>query len=117
MRQISLLVPNCQLILYPSVKMKVKRRSAPLGYTSSVDFEVKDHVAVGEATGGLDFAVATKISGSRLVLKGQISRLAQLLQPNNMVTVLPYLVNADGLLGTGQLPKFAEDLFLPPIQW
>lgn len=85
-------------------------------------FEVKDHVDLGEALGGLDFKSAVKISGSRfIVMRGQIAKLHRSLAQymlnlhteNHGYTEMyvPYLVNADSLYGTGQLPKFGDDLF------
>ncbi|RYV01589.1 serine--tRNA ligase [Shewanella sp. OPT22] len=92
------------------------------GEPKSFDFEVKDHVDLGEALEGLDFKNAVKLTGSRfIVMKGQIARmhraLAQLMldthteQHGYTEAYVPYLVNSDSLLGTGQLPKFGEDLF------
>jgi len=88
-------------------------------------FEVKDHVAIGEELGGLDFETATKISGARFsLLKGPLARLHRALaqfmldthtdQHGYTETYVPYLVNADSMRGTGQLPKFEEDLFRVP---
>ncbi len=85
------------------------------------DFEVKDHVDVGAAL-GLDFEVATKLTGSRFsVMKGGIARLHRALAQYMLNThtgehgytecYTPYMVNADSLRGTGQLPKFEADLF------
>ncbi|ALK96625.1 seryl-tRNA synthetase [Massilia sp. WF1] len=85
------------------------------------DFEVKDHVDVG-APLGLDFDTATKLTGSRFsVMKGGIARLHRALAQYMLDThtdrhgytecYTPYMVNADSLYGTGQLPKFGEDLF------
>jgi seryl-tRNA synthetase len=85
------------------------------------DFEVKDHVDVGGAL-GLDFDTATKLTGSRFaVMKGGIARLHRALAQYMLDThtgqhgytecYTPYMVNADSLRGTGQLPKFEEDLF------
>ena len=95
-----------------------------VGTPPKFDFEVKDHVSVGEAM-GLDFASATKISGSRFsLLKGPLARmhraLAQFMldthtdQHGYTETYVPYLVNAESMRGTGQLPKFEEDLFKVP---
>ncbi|MFS1538152.1 MAG: serine--tRNA ligase [Candidatus Phlomobacter fragariae] len=86
------------------------------------DFAIKDHVALGELTDGLDFPTAVKITGSRfVVMKGQIARLHRALaqfmldlhteQHGYVETYVPYLVNHATLYGTGQLPKFSEDLF------
>jgi len=91
------------------------------------DFSVKDHVELGEALGGLDFETAAKISGARFsVLKGGLARLhralAQFMLDTHTDThgytevYVPYLVNADSMRGTGQLPKFEEDLFAVPRQ-
>ena len=85
-------------------------------------FEVKDHVDLGEALGGLDFKSAVKISGSRfIVMQGQIAKLHRALTQYmlNLHTnehgytemYVPLLVNADSLYGTTQLPKFGDDLF------
>ena len=91
------------------------------------DFEVKDHVALGENLGGIDFETAAKISGARFsVLKGGIARLHRALAQFMLDThtdvhgytevYVPYLVNAASMRGTGQLPKFEEDLFRVPRQ-
>ncbi|HCI52627.1 MAG TPA: serine--tRNA ligase [Gallionella sp.] len=91
------------------------------------DFAVKDHVELGENLGGLDFETAAKISGARFsVLKGGLARLhralAQFMLDTHTDThgytevYVPYLVNADSMRGTGQLPKFEEDLFAVPRQ-
>ncbi len=85
-------------------------------------FAVKDHVDLGEALGGIDFDAATKISGARFTLmKGAVARLHRALaqfmldthtQEHGYTEVYaPYLVNGTSLFGTGQLPKFHEDLF------
>ena len=91
------------------------------GTPKAFDFVVKDHVDVG-ASLGLDFEVATKLTGSRFaVMKGGMARLHRALA-QYMLDVqtgrhgytecyTPYIVNADSLFGTGQLPKFEEDLF------
>ena len=93
------------------------------GTPKSFDFEVKDHTELGEALEqGLDFETATKITGSRfVVMTGRTAQLHRALiqfmldthtQEHGYTEVnVPYLVNADSLLGTGQLPKFEEDLF------
>jgi len=97
-----------------------------VGTPAKFDFEVKDHVSVGEAM-GLDFETATKISGARFsLLKGPLARmhraLAQFMldthtdQHGYTEVYVPYLVNADSMRGTGQLPKFEEDLFKVPRQ-
>jgi seryl-tRNA synthetase len=86
------------------------------------EFEPKDHVQVGEGLGGVDFEAAARISGSRfVVLRGPVSRLHRALaqfmldlhsREHGYTEVhVPYLVQRQALLGTGQLPKFEEDLF------
>ncbi|MBB1316970.1 serine--tRNA ligase [Shewanella sp. SR43-4] len=92
------------------------------GTPRTFDFEVKDHLDLGEALGGLDFKSAVKITGSRfIIMRGQIARLNRALgqfmldlhttEHGYSETYVPLLVNEDSLLGTGQLPKFGEDLF------
>ncbi|SDG35106.1 MULTISPECIES: serine--tRNA ligase [unclassified Duganella] len=92
-----------------------------VGTPRSFEFEVKDHVDVG-APLGLDFDTATKLTGSRFsVMKGGIARLHRALAQFMLNThtdehgytecYTPYMVNADSLRGTGQLPKFEADLF------
>ena len=92
-----------------------------VGTPRTFDFEVKDHVDVG-APLGLDFDVAAKLTGSRFsVMKGGIARLHRALAQFMLNThtdehgytecYTPYMVNADSLRGTGQLPKFEADLF------
>ena len=89
------------------------------------DFEVRDHTDVGEALGQIDFATAARISGARFsLLKGGVARLHRALAQFMLDThtaehgytevYAPYLVNAASLFGTGQLPKFEEDLFKVP---
>lgn len=92
------------------------------GEPKAFDFEAKDHVDLGNALGGMDFETASKISQARFVtLKGPLARLQRALtqfmldmhteQHGYTETYVPYLVNADSLRGTGQLPKFEADLF------
>jgi seryl-tRNA synthetase len=86
------------------------------------DFEPRDHVDVGAALGGLDFETAAKLTGSRFaVMSGGVARMHRALAQFmlNLHTTehgytevnVPYIVNADSLRGTGQLPKFEDDLF------
>ncbi|MEJ6655322.1 MAG: serine--tRNA ligase [Pseudomonas sp.] len=95
------------------------------GTPQQFDFEVKDHVAIGELHGYLDFETAAKLSGARFALmRGPIARLHRALAQFMLDLHInehgyeefytPYLVQADALLGTGQLPKFEEDLFKVP---
>ena len=92
------------------------------GEPRQFDFAVKDHSDLGENLGLLDFEMAAKLTGSRFsVLKGQLAKLNRALIAFMLTThtdkygytemYVPYMVNADSLLGTGQLPKFEEDLF------
>jgi len=92
------------------------------GDIPSFDFEVKDHVDLGAINQGMDFEVAAKITSARFVaLKGSIARLQRAItqfmldmhtdEHGYSETYVPYIVNADSLYGTGQLPKFADDLF------
>ncbi len=86
------------------------------------DFKVKDHVVLGQELGMFDFTTASKISGSRFVIiKNDLARLNRALiqfmldvhtQENNYIEhYVPSIVKADALVGTGQLPKFGDDLF------
>ncbi len=92
------------------------------GEPTQLNFPAKDHVDLGEALGQLDFEVAAKIAGSRfVVVKGALARLQRAITQYMLDThierhgytemYVPYLVNADSLTGTGQLPKFADDQF------
>ncbi len=91
------------------------------GTIKTYDFEVKDHVDVGFSH-GLDFDLGAKLSGARFTfMRGAIARLHRAIAQFMLDTQIndhgyeecytPFLVNADSLLGTGQLPKFEEDLF------
>jgi seryl-tRNA synthetase len=98
------------------------RRWSPTGTEpTSLGFTPKDHVDLGEPL-GLDFEMGVKLSGSRFaVMQGQIARLHRALaqfmldvqtqEHGYIECYTPYIVNADSLRGTGQLPKFEEDLF------
>lgn len=92
------------------------------GKPRQFDFEPKDHVDLGAALNGMDFETAAKISAARFVtLQGPLARLQRALtqfmldthseQHGYTETYVPYLVNAESLKGTGQLPKFEADLF------
>lgn len=92
------------------------------GEPKTFEFEPKDHVDLGAALGWLDFETAAKLTGSRFVtMQGPLARmhraLAQFMLDTHTSehgyteTYVPFLVNADSLQGTGQLPKFEEDLF------
>jgi seryl-tRNA synthetase len=101
--------------------VEVRRIGSPRAF----DFRPKDHVDIGAALGGLDFETAVKISGARfVVMKGATARLhraiAQFMldvhtaEHGYTEIYAPYLVNAESMRGTGQLPKFKEDLFAVP---
>ena len=92
------------------------------GTPRSFDFPVRDHVDVGAAVGGLDFETSAKLSGARFyTLRGGVARLhralAQLMLDTHTMehgyteAYVPYIVNAATMTGTGQLPKFEDDLF------
>ena len=91
------------------------------GVPKVFDFKVKDHVDVGQPL-GLDFELGTKLTGSRFtVMQGGLARLHRALsafmldvqtqEHGYTECYVPYIVNSDSLRGTGQLPKFEEDLF------
>lgn len=122
-RDIASAIPNLPDDSVPAGKdendnQEVSRWGTPRQY----DFTVRDHVSLGEMAGGLDFAAAVKLTGARfVVMKGQIARMHRALsqfmldlhteQHGYLETYVPYLVNQETLYGTGQLPKFGEDLF------
>lgn len=122
-RELLLSVPNLPAEEVPlgkddSENQEISRWGEPRQF----DFEVKDHVALGEALNGLDFATGVKLTASRfVVMKGKLARLHRALsqfmldlhteQHGYVETNVPFLVNQDSLFGTGQLPKFGEDLF------
>jgi len=116
-------VPNLPHVDVPEGKdeddnVEIRRWGEPAQF----DFKAKDHVDLGVALGGMDFETASKLTGSRFtVMSGPIARLHRALiqfmldlhtsEHGYTETYVPYLVNADSLRGTGQLPKFSEDLF------
>jgi seryl-tRNA synthetase len=122
MSEFMLAIPNLPHESVPpgadeSANVEVRKVGTPRVF----DFEVKDHVDVGGPL-GLDFDIAAKLTGSRFaVMKGGIARLhralAQLMLDTHTLEhgytecYTPYIVNADSLRGTGQLPKFEADLF------
>jgi len=92
------------------------------GEPGKFDFEPLDHVDIGQRLGGLDFDTASKLTGSRFaVMSGAVARLHRALiqfmldlhttEHGYCETYVPYIVNSNSLRGTGQLPKFEEDLF------
>jgi seryl-tRNA synthetase len=101
-----------------SANQEVRRWGEPRQF----DFKPKDHVELGEKLGGVDFESAAKISGARFaVMKGGVARLQRALaqfmldlhtrEHGYTEIYAPYLVQSQALLGTGQLPKFEQDLF------
>ena len=98
-----------------------------VGEPKPFEFAVQDHVSIGEGLGGLDFETAAKISAARFsLLKGPLARLHRALsqfmldthteQHGYTETYVPYAVNSKSMYGTGQLPKFEEDLFKFPFK-
>jgi seryl-tRNA synthetase len=101
-----------------SANTEVSRWGEPRQFT----FEPRDHLELGERLGGLDFAAAARISGARfVVLRGALARLHRALaqfmldlhtrEHGYTEAYVPYLVHPPALIGTGQLPKFEQDLF------
>ncbi|WP_018991247.1 serine--tRNA ligase [Aromatoleum toluclasticum] len=119
-------LPNLPHVSVPvgkdeAANVEVSRWGSPREF----DFKVSDHVDVGGGLGGLDFETAVKITGSRFALmRGGVARmhraLAQMMldvhtrEHGYTEVYVPYLVNADSMFGTGQLPKFEADLFAVP---
>ncbi len=122
-RNFALAIPNLPDDAVPlgkddSENLEISRWGEPRKY----NFPVRDHVELGEMAAGLDFSAAVKLTGSRfIVMKGQIALMHRALsqfmldlhteQHGYLETYVPYLVNHTSLYGTGQLPKFGEDLF------
>ena len=101
-----------------SDNVEIRRWGEPRAF----DFEIKDHVDVGAGLGQLDFETASKLTGSRfVVMRGPVARLHRALiqfmldlhtrEHGYTEVYVPYIANSDSLRGTGQLPKFEEDLF------
>lgn len=109
--------PSCPLGADDTFNVEVRKWGEPRKF----DFDIKDHVAIGEGLGMLDFETARKVSGARFAfMKGAICKLHRALvqlmldlhyEQGYTEIYTPYLVNMDSLYGTGQMPKFAEDLF------
>ena len=130
LRDFLLLIPNVPHASVPVGKSDADNIEVrKVGTPKKFDFEIMDHVSIGEGLGGLDFDTAAKISGARFsLLKGPLARLHRALaqfmldthtdQHGYTETYVPYLVNAESMRGTGQLPKFEEDLFhVPRKKW
>ncbi|OSN11079.1 serine--tRNA ligase [Lonsdalea iberica] len=122
-RDLSLTIPNLPDDCVPLGKDETENQEiSRWGEPRQLDFEPRDHVELGELNNGLSMADGVKLTGSRFsVMRGQVARmhraLAQFMldqhteQHGYLEAYVPYLVNQDSLYGTGQLPKFGEDLF------
>lgn len=120
---ISLGLPNVPHVTVPVGKNEEDNQELrKWGTIPSFNFPIKSHDELGEALEQMDFSLAAKITGSRfVVLKTQLARLhraliqfmldVHTLEHGYQEIYVPYIVNADSLRGTGQLPKFEEDLF------
>ncbi|WWP00121.1 MAG: serine--tRNA ligase [Candidatus Dasytiphilus stammeri] len=127
LREFMLMLPNIPADEVPSGNDKHENvEISRWGYPRKYDFQVRDHVTLGELTHGLDFASAVKITGSRfVVMKGQIARLHRALgqfmidlhtsKHGYTEFYVPELVNYTSLYGTGQWPKFSKDLFFTKL--
>ncbi len=123
LRQLHLYIPNLPHASVPMGKDEQDNKEIRRwGQGEEFDFLPKDHVVLGEQSGYLDSEAAIKLSGARfMVLKGPLARLHRALaqfmldlhttQHGYCEAYVPYLVHQDMLVGTGQLPKFAEDQF------
>ncbi|MBY0474513.1 MAG: serine--tRNA ligase [Nitrosomonas sp.] len=123
LQKILLEVPNLPHISVPEGKDETSNvRIRQWGEPRQFDFDIKDHVSIGEGLGLLDFETAAKLSGARFsLMKGGLARLHRALaqfmldihtlEHGYIETYVPYLVSRDSLRGTGQLPKFEQDLF------
>jgi len=121
--EISLGIPNIPHESVPDGRSEEdNREERRWGEPPQFAFEPKDHVDLGAAKGLLDFEAAARLTGSRFaVMAGPLARLHRALiqfmldthtrEHGYTETYVPYMVNADSLRGTGQLPKFEEDLF------
>lgn len=122
-RQLGLTLPNIPDQSVPDGKDEQDNQEiSRWGEPRKFEFTIRDHVDLGELADGLDFACAVKLTGSRfVVIKGQFARLHRALtqfmldlhtrEHGYIEVYVPYLVNHNSLYGTGQLPKFGEDLF------
>jgi seryl-tRNA synthetase len=126
LRQIALGLPNIPDASVPDgADERANREERRWGEPPVFDFAPKDHVDLGVPAGWMDFDAAAKLTAARfVVLSGPLARLHRALiqfmldvhttEHGYSETYVPYLVNADSLTGTGQLPKFAADLFRVP---
>ncbi|MCW8945544.1 MAG: serine--tRNA ligase [Sedimenticola sp.] len=123
LQEIALGIPNIPHDSVPDGKNEDdNREERRWGEPRVFDFEPKDHVDLGSAKGWMDFETAAKITGSRFVtMQGPLARMHRALAQFMLDThttehgyteaYVPFMVNAESLQGTGQLPKFEEDLF------
>lgn len=123
LQKILLEVPNLPHNSVPEGKDEVNNVEIRCwGDPRQFDFDIKDHVSLGEGLGLLDFETAAKLSGARFsLMKGGLARLhralaqfmldTHTLEHGYIETYVPYLVSRESLRGTGQLPKFEQDLF------
>ena len=113
-------LPHASVPIGASEAQNVELRR--VGAPKEFGFEVRDHVDVGAAVGGLEFELAAKLSGSRFhTLRGSVARLHRALtqwmldlhstEHGYVECYVPYIVNRAAVTGTGQLPKFEDDLF------
>lgn len=124
LKKISLTIPNLpdkSVPIGPDDTHNVEVRK--WGTPRQFDFEIKDHVALGEGLGQFDFENSRKIAGARFsLIKGPLAALQRAItqfmldihtrtEQGYTEVYVPYLVNLDSLYGTGQMPKFSEDLF------
>jgi seryl-tRNA synthetase len=126
LRTIALGLPNLPHQSVPDGRDEAdNREERRWGEPRAFDFDPKDHVDLGLPTGWMDFDAAAKLAGARfVVLSGPLARLHRALiqlmldvhtaEHGYTEVYVPYLVNADSLYGTGQLPKFEADLFKVP---
>src|SRR5512141_671697 len=123
MARITLGIPNLADVSVPAGKDETQNTQLhTFGTPRAFDFPIKDHVELGERHGWLDGEVAAKMSGARFtVLRGQLAHLHRALaqfmldlhtrEHGHLECNVPLLVSAETMQGTGQLPKFEEDLF------
>ena len=123
LESIALEIPNLTHATVPEGRSEDENREERrAGELPRFDFEPKDHVALGADLGEVDFELAVKLAGSRFVtLSGGVARLHRALiqfmldvhtgEHGYREIYIPYLVSSETLRGTGQLPKFADDLF------
>jgi seryl-tRNA synthetase len=128
LQEIALDLPNLPDASVPDGREEAdNREERRWGEPTAFGFEPRDHVDLGVPTGWMDFEAAAKVTAARfVVLSGPIARLhraliqlmldTHTLEHGYTEAYVPYLVNADSLIGTGQLPKFAQDLFRVPAE-